>query len=457
MKQLRTITDFLNAYDEGALLPEDVADHTARALSAAKLPAAAHCFTHLNDHAPEQAERNIASGSPLGGIAVHVKDVFDVAGQVTTAGSQVLQGQPPASQDATVVSRLKGAGAVILGRSNMTEFAYSGVGINPHYGTPRCAADPLVARIPGGSSSGGAVAVALNIGWAAIGTDTGGSTRIPAALNGIVGWKPTARRVPQQGCYPLAPSLDSVGHMSRSVADTILLDDIIADTPSQWTERTTKAMRFVVPDNLLLDGMDASVTSAFEAAIDALSKAGALIEMVRIRSLDRLPALHALGNLAAFEAYQFHSAQQAAHGYDDSSYDPRVAQRIAAGAGMSAAQYTEQHAAVMQARSAWAASFAAELAPYDALLCPTVPIVAPPLEPLIDSDALFFSTNALLLRNTAVFNSADGCAISLPCHTEGLPVGLMLGHAAMKDGRVLTAARAVEKVLARLRRVKIDA
>jgi Asp-tRNA(Asn)/Glu-tRNA(Gln) amidotransferase A subunit family amidase len=448
MKQLRTITDFLNAYDDGKLLPEDVGDFTARALSAAKLPAAAHAFISLNDNAPDQAERNIASGGPLGGIAIHVKDLFDVAGQVTTAGSHVLQGRAPATQDAAVIARLKGAGAVILGRTNMTEFAFSGVGINPHYGTPKCAADPLIDRIPGGSSSGGAVAVALNIGWAAIGTDTGGSTRIPAALNGIVGWKPTASRIPQQGCYPLAPSLDSIGHMTRSVADVILLDDIMADLPSQWTERTVKGMRFVVPDNIMMRGLDVSVSQAFEAALDALSKAGAHIEMLRLSSLDALPALHALGNLSAYESHQFHNAQQAALGYDDSQYDPRVAQRIALGKGMDAAQ----HAAILTARAAWAAQFAAELAPYDALICPTVPLVAPPMQPLIDSDELFFKTNALLLRNTSVFNAADGCAISLPCHTEGLPVGLMLGHGNMKDGRVLTAARAVEKVLDKLRR-----
>lgn len=451
MKQLRTITDFLNAYDEGKLLPEDVGDHTARALSAAQLPAAAHAFLSLNEQAPVQAERSIASGSPLGGIAIHIKDLFDVAGQVTTAGSQVLQGAAPATQDAAVVARLKGAGAVILGRTNMTEFAYSGVGINPHYGTPKCAADPLVDRIPGGSSSGGAVAVALGIGWAAIGTDTGGSTRIPAALNGIVGWKPTAARLPQAGCYPLAPSLDSVGHMTRSVADAILLDDIMADLPSQWIERTVKGMRFVVPDNLLLDGLDASVAQAFDAALDALSKAGAAIEMVRLTALDALPALHALGNVSAYESHQFHSAQQRALGYDDSSYDPRVAHRIALGNAMNAAQ----HASALQARSLWAAQFSRELAPYDALLCPTVPMVAPPLKPLIENDELFFKTNALLLRNTSVFNAADGCAISLPCHTDGLPVGLMLGQGHLKDGRVLTAARAVEKVLDKLRRPRL--
>ncbi len=448
MKQLRTITDFLNAYDEGKLMPEDVADHTARALSAAKLPAAAHAFISLNEHAPEQAERAIATGGPLGGIAIHVKDLFDVQGQVTTAGSKTLQGRAPATDDAAVIGRLKSAGAVILGRSNMTEFAYSGVGINPHYGTPKCAADPLIDRIPGGSSSGGAVAVALGIGWAAIGTDTGGSTRVPAALNGIVGWKPTAARIPQQGCYPLAPSLDSVGHMTRSVADAILLDDIMADLPSQWTERTVKGMRFVVPDHLMMDGLDASVASAFDAALDALSKAGARIEMLCLRALDALPALQALGNLSAYEAYQFHTAQQTALGYDTAQYDPRVAQRIALGKDMSG----EQHAEILAARAVWAGQFAAELAPYDALLCPTVPMTAPPLQPLIDSDELFFKTNGLLLRNTAVFNAADGCAMSLPCHTDGLPVGLMLGHAAMKDGRVLTAARAVEKVLDKLRR-----
>ncbi|MEN9911757.1 MAG: hypothetical protein RI956_201, partial [Pseudomonadota bacterium] len=223
MKPLRTITDFLNAYDEQHLLPEDVNDYTARALSAAKLPVAAHCFIHLNENAPHQAERAAALGSPLGGIAIHIKDNFDVAGQVTTAGSTVLQGHPPATQDATVVSRLKSAGAVILGRSNMSEFAYNATGTNSNYGSPSCAADPLVKRISGGSTSGGAVAVALNIGWASIGTDTGGSVRIPAALNGVVGWKPTASRMPLQGCYPLSSSLDSVGLITRSVADTILI------------------------------------------------------------------------------------------------------------------------------------------------------------------------------------------------------------------------------------------
>jgi aspartyl-tRNA(Asn)/glutamyl-tRNA(Gln) amidotransferase subunit A len=448
MKQLRTITDFLNAYDEGKLMPEDVADHTARALSAAKLPAAAHAFISYNEQAPDQAERNIANGGPLGGIAIHVKDLFDVAGQVTTAGSKTLQGQAPATKDAAVVARLKSAGAVILGRTNMTEFAYSGVGINPHYGTPKCAADPLLDRIPGGSSSGGAVAVALGIGWAAIGTDTGGSTRVPAALNGIVGWKPTAARIPQQGCYPLAPSLDSIGHMTRSVADTILLDDIMADLPSQWTERTVKGMRFVVPENLMMDHLGVSVAQAFDAALEALTKAGARIEMIRLRALDALPALHALGNLSAYECYQFHRAQQTALGYDDSQYDPRVAQRIALGKSIDSTQYEK----ILQARALWAAQFAAELAPYDALICPTVPMVAPPMQALIASDELFFKTNGLLLRNTAVFNAADGCAISLPCHTDGLPVGLMLGHGNMKDGRVLTAARAVEKVLDKLRR-----
>ncbi len=455
MKPLRTITDFLNAYDELHLLPEDVNDHTARALSAAKLPAAAHCFTHLNENAPDQAERAIALGSPLGGIAVHVKDLFDIAGQVTTAGSKTLQGQPPASQDAAVVSRLKSSGAVILGRTNMSEFAFSGVGINPHVGSPSCAADALVKRVAGGSSSGGAVAVALGIGWAGIGTDTGGSVRIPAALNGIVGWKPTANRMPMQGCYPLSPSLDSIGVVTRSVADAMLLDDIMANAPTQWTERTCKGMRFVVPENVFLDDLDIHVQTSFEAALNALSQAGAHIEMQTLPSLLRMkdaPSLHSLGHLAAYESWQFHTAQQAAHGYDFSSYDPRVAQRIQAGQGISQAAYQD----LLQAKAAFAAAFAADLAPYDALLSPTVPITAPAMQPLLDNDDLFFKTNDLLLRNPSVFNRADGCAISLPCHTDGLPVGLMLGHSHLKDGRVMTAARAVEKVLMRLRRVRTD-
>jgi aspartyl-tRNA(Asn)/glutamyl-tRNA(Gln) amidotransferase subunit A len=451
MKPLRTITDFLNAYDELHLLPEDVNDHTARALSAAKLPQAAHCFVQFNENAPDQAEKAIALGSPLGGIALHIKDNFDIAGQVTTAASHVLQGHSPATQDAAVIARLKSAGAVILGRTNMSEFAYSGVGINPHYGTPSCAADPLVKRIPGGSSSGAAVAVALGIGWAGIGTDTGGSVRIPAALNGVVGWKPTQRRVPLQGCYPLSPSLDSVGTLTRNVADTILLDDIMSDSPSQWLERTCKGMRFLVPENVLLDSMDIHVQSSFEAALNTLSQAGAHIEMQKLYSLDTMQDTY---QIAAYESWQFHIAQQAAHGYGFDGYDPRVAARIQAGKPISA----EQYIAALTAQTAWAALFAAEVAPYDAVLSPTVPVTAPALQGLLgtENDEAFAHINGLLLRNPSVFNRANGCAISLPCHTDGLPVGLMLGHSHLKDGRVLTAARAVEKVLMRLRRVRTD-
>jgi aspartyl-tRNA(Asn)/glutamyl-tRNA(Gln) amidotransferase subunit A len=455
MKPLRTITDFLNAYDARSLLPEDVNDHTARAVSAAKLPDAKDCFIHLNEQSPDQAERAIASGLPLGGIAIHVKDNFDVAGQVTTAGSKVLHGQPPATHDATVISRLKSAGAVILGRTNMTEFAYSGIGMNPHYGSPPCAADRLIKRVSGGSTSGGAVAIALNIGWASIGTDTGGSVRIPAALNGVVGWKPTAQRLPMQGCYPLSPSLDSVGIITRNVADVLLIDDIVSSTPMQWQERTCKGMRFVVPEQVFLDGLDIHVQDSFDAALNALSNAGAHIEMVALSSLNRmadLPDLHALGHISAYESWQFHQAQQALHGYGFDEYDPRVAFRIQAGQSIRPEDY--QH--LLQARQQWATLFAAELSPYDAVLTPTVPIVAPVMQSLLEqtpnSDALFFKTNQLLLRNPSVFNRADGCAISLPCHTDGLPVGLMLGHSHLNDGRVLTAARAVEKVLTRLRR-----
>jgi aspartyl-tRNA(Asn)/glutamyl-tRNA(Gln) amidotransferase subunit A len=454
MKPLRTITDFLNAYDEQYLLPEDVNDHTARALSAAKLPAAAHCFIHLNENAPQQAERAAALGSPLGGVTIHIKDSFDVAGQVTTAGSTVLQGHPPATQDATVVSRLKSAGAVILGRSNMSEFAYNATGTNSNYGSPSCVADPLIKRISGGSTSGGAVAVALNIGWASIGTDTGGSVRIPAALNGVVGWKPTANRMPMQGCYPLSPALDSIGLITRSVADTILIDDIMANSPTQWIERTCKGMRFIVPENFFLESMDIQVQNSFEAALNALSQAGANIEMQSLHSLEHIKnvaELQDLWRIPAYEAWCFHKTQQNSNGLeclDFSGYDPRVSVFIQAGETVTA----EQYAASVQAQTQWVSLLAAELSPYDALLSPTVPITAPVMQGILDSDELFFKVNNLLLRNPSIFNHANGCAISLPCHTDGLPVGLMLGHSHLKDGRVLTAARAVEKVLTRLRR-----
>lgn len=462
MKPLRTINDFLNAYDEQRLLPEDIYDHTVRAISAAKLPQAAHCFIQLNEQAPYQAKRAIHLSSSLAGVTVHIKDILDIAGQVTTVGSQVLQGHAPATADAPVIARLKSAGAVILGRTNMSEFAYSCIGLNPHYGSPACAADSVLKRISGGSTSGGAVAIALNIGWASIGTDTGGSIRIPAALNGVVGWKPTAKRVPIQGCYPLSPTLDSIGLITRSVSDVLLIDDVMSSIPLQWQERTCKGMRFVVPEQLCLDGMDIQVASAFESALNALSKSGASIEMLTLSSLKHIethPNLHQKGYITAYESWQFHYAQHQLYSYNFDTYDPNIAYRIQIGEHISPTEYHQ----LLQEKNNWAKQFATEIAPYDAVLLPTVPIVAPLIQDCIhdakqygtqaNDKPVFFKINDLLSRNPSIFNRADGCAISLPCHVNGLPVGLMLGHSHLNDSRLLTAARAVEKVLNRLRHI----
>ena len=453
MKKIETIADYLHALDARTIEAQEQAEI---AIGRARHENATSIFTQLNGDCWRGAAKAGQSGGRLSGVVVTVKDLFDVAGDVTTAGSKVLKNVPnvlAATRHAPAVARVLNEGAVLLGRTNMTEFAFSGVGINPHYGTPANACSPGKLGkpgdelIPGGSSSGGAVAVALGLGMAALGTDTGGSLRIPAALNGIVGFKPTARRVPQGGCVPLAPSLDTVGAMTRNVVDAIVLDDILADAPAQLSDRKLKGMRFLVPDTLMLDDLDDHVAAEFEAALAALSKAGAVIESFAMPLLAQLSQLNAKGGLSPFEAMQWHKAYLTQFGQD---YDPRVKARIEMANLTSQSDYE----ALKAARIAWQAAILPQLAPFDAMICPTVPMVAPKISEVNASEETFFATNKRLLRNPSVVNFMDGCSISLPCHRSGLPVGLMLSHNAMKDGTVLTAARVVEAELSKQGRVR---
>ncbi len=424
----------------------------AACIAAAQSPANRHAFLSTSFDGAAATARSIdalrAAGAqlpPLAGMAVSVKDLFDVRGEVSAAGSTVLARRPPAMADCPAVARLRGAGAALLARTNMSEFAFSGVGINPHFGTP---ANPATAaldeqpRIPGGSTSGGAVSVATGAAHAALGSDTGGSIRIPAALQGLVGFKNTARLTPTEGAVPLSTTLDTACAITRSVHDAVLLHQVLSDRSVRLAGRPISSLRFALPTTLMLDGLDAGVGRAFERALAALRAAGAQVEEIALAELGEVAAINATGGFSPAEAWAWHRRLLASH---EAEYDPRVAKRIRRGEQMSAADYID----LRHARRAWIARMNAALAGFDAMLSPTVPIVAPPIAPLVASDDAFFATNALLLRNPSVVNLLDGCALSLPCHAPGeMPVGLMVWGGALRDDTVLDASLAIEAALA---------
>ena len=338
----------------------------------------------------------------LAGLPVSIKDLFDVQGQTTAAGSTVLANSPAAIADSVAIGRLRAAGAVLLGRTNMVEFAFSGVGINPHFGTPVNPADTRVERIPGGSSSGAAVSVATGAAFVGLGSDTGGSIRIPAALCGIVGFKSTARLVPTTGVLPLSTSLDTVCALTRSVRDAVTVHEVLAARRVVLGGKSLPFCRFAVSRTLMQNAMDSTVSSAFERSLSVLQQAGAKIEYINLDEIDDLAVLNASGGLSAAESYAWHRTLIAEH---QDQYDPRVAMRILRGASMSAYEYID----LMAARKQWISRMEARLSGFDAVLSPTVPIVAPLLHPLRASDEAFFATNALLLRNPSVVNLLDGC------------------------------------------------
>lgn len=391
----------------------------------------------------EASDRLRAAGvvpGPLAGIPISVKDLFDVQGEVTRAGSRALDDAAPAERDAPAIARLRAAGAVILGRTNMTEFAYSGLGLNPHFGTPGNPHDR--ARIPGGSSSGAAVSVADGMAAAAIGSDTGGSVRIPAALCGLTGFKPTAKRVPLQGVVPLSASLDSVGPLARSLACCALLDSLMAGrTPAAPERRPVAELRLAVPRHYVLEDLDATVGAAFARTLTRLSEQRARIEEIDFPELDEIPALGAKGGFPAAEAWHWHRPLLARAG---ERYDPRVRSRIERGAAMTAADYLD----LLDARKALIAAARRRFQGFDALALPSVPVVAPTFAELED-DATYTRLNLLILRNPTVGNLLDLCGVTLPCQAPGeLPVGLMLMGRHGHDQALLQLAAGVEAALA---------
>lgn len=380
---------------------------------------------------------------PLGGLAVSVKDLFDVQGHPTTAASKVLAGAAPAVTDCPAVARLRAAGAALTGHTNMTEFAYSGVGINPHHGTP---SNPAIgaghgARIPGGSTSGGATSVASGAAWAALGSDTGGSIRIPAALMGLVGFKNTARLTPTEGAIPLSTTLDTACAITLTVRDAVVLHQVLAARTVTLARRPASTLTLGVATPLL-ENLDDTTAGAFEHAVRDLRAAGARIVETPLPELAELSAINATGGFSAAESWAWHRKLLTQH---PGEYDPRVATRIRRGESMSAADYID----LVRARTDWVRRMNLALCAYDAMLCPTVPIVAPRVDDLA-SDSAFFATNALLLRNPSVVNMLDGCAISLPCHApDELPVGLMVWAGALRDDAVLDIALTIEQALTR--------
>jgi len=376
---------------------------------------------------------------PLAGIPMSIKNLCNIAGETTLAGSKALDDTPPATADAPVVARLRAAGAVIVGSTNMSEFAFSGVGFNPHYGTPGNPADRK--RVPGGSSSGAAVSVADRMAVAALGTDTGGSVRIPAAVCGLTGFKPTARRVPIDGVVPLSTSLDSIGPLANSVECCAIVDAVFAAEPIAVPDAVPLAgLRFGIPRQFVMDELDATVAKAFDRACKALSAKGAKVDSFDLPQLNELPTINAKGGFAASEAYAWHQKLIARRGKD---YDPIIHPRILRGREMTAADYID----LLAARADLQRRVSAVTQNYDAVIMPTCAIVAPTLEEVSTPEG-FTKKNLLLLRNTTVGNFLDRCGISLPCHEAGeLPVGFMLMGEAMADKRVLAMARSVAPVV----------
>lgn len=382
-----------------------------------------------------------AAPSPFAGIPISIKDLFDIRGQVTRAGSRALDDSAPAEADAPVVARLRRAGFVVIGRTNMTEFAYSGMGINPHYGTPKSVWQRNVGHVPGGSSSGAAVSVVDGMAHGALGTDTGGSCRIPAAYNGIVGFKPTQRRVPLDGGVPLSFTLDSFGPLARTVACCAVLDAVLADeTFVPLQPRPIKGMRLAVPTTVALDDLDDAVAKTFERALATLSRQGALIERIEVPEFLDVGVMNSKGGFAAAESYAWHRYLIAGSG---DVYDPRVSSRIVRGESISAADYID----LLNARKSLIARTEKRIAPYDALVLPTTANTPPVIADLAD-DKAFTKANLLSLRNCTLINMIDGCGISLPAHREGeVPVGLMLAAAGGADRRIFELAAGMETAI----------
>lgn len=403
---------------------------------------------------PERARREAAASAerhregrslgPLDGVPVAWKDLFDMAGEPTTAGSDLYRQSPPAETDAAAVVNLSAAGMVALGKVNLTEFAYSGLGLNPHYGSPRNPHDASTVRVPGGSSSGSGVAVAARLAPCSIGTDTGGSVRVPAALNGVVGFKTSERRISKQGCFPLSHTLDTVGPLARTVEDCVLLDAALrGEMPARFPQGELRGLRLVVATNVVQEDLDEAVAANFERSLDRLSAAGAKVEHRKLDLLDQVQSVAAdHGSLTAVEAYQVHYRH--IEGAEVAKIDPRVVARILVGKPMSGRDVVE----LLQARERLAQALRAELAGAF-LLMPTCPHTAPEAAPLEADEELFHRINLKTLRNTMIGNFLGTCGLAIPNGEDGLglPTSILISAPGGEDERLLSYGRAFERAV----------
>jgi aspartyl-tRNA(Asn)/glutamyl-tRNA(Gln) amidotransferase subunit A len=387
----------------------------------------------------DRARRDSRAASPFAGIPISLKDNVDQAGEVTRAGTVLFADDPPAKNDAQVAARLRAAGFVVIGRTNMTELAYSGLGMNPHYGTPDNPRSTDVKRIPGGSSSGAAVSVAKGMAYAALGTDTGGSCRIPAAFCGLAGFKPTGRRVPREGVFALSTTLDCVGSLASSATDCAIMDAVMAGEASLIPQSVSLGvLRLAALTGLVLENMEAEVAAAYHAALERLRKVGVQIEPVAIDALHEVSRINANGGFSAAELYAFIGPRLA---QNTGLIDPRVLRRLAVGVNIT----PETYAAMQQIRARLIAKVAETLDRFDAVLMPTTPIVAPRFDDLIQDDTAYSQANALALRNPSIANILDRPAITLPCEANGaLPVGVTLMGRTNEDRLLLAVAIALE-------------
>ena len=392
--------------------------------------------------AADLARKHNRHASPFTGIPISIKDLLDVAGEVTTAGSHVLDEQKPAVRDATVVQRLRSAGFIVIGRTNMTEFAYSGLGVNSHYGTPASPWDRRTRRIPGGSSSGAAVSVTDDMAAGAIGTDTGGSTRIPAALCGIVGFKPTAERVPKDGCVPLSATLDSIGPLANTVTCCTVLDAVMAGSERiELPNFPQVGLRLGVLEGFATEDLDNEVAGAYQAVLARLGKRGILTKTVNLPELETYYAHANRGSLVGGEALAWHRQflpDRAAH------YDPWVLSRIEASASFSAADYVD----TVQRREMCRQATYERTNGLDAIVLPTCALLPQPIASVTYEESESHRVNLLNLRNTSIANTLNAPSISIPCHAaDAAPVGFMLIGKTADDQQLLSIAQSIERIV----------
>lgn len=390
----------------------------------------------------QRAEDNFRKGidvGPLQGVPIALKDLLDTTGEVTAACSAARLDYPAAERDCPAVVSLEQAGAVFLGKTTMTELAFSGVGINPHFGTPGCARDET--RIPGGSSSGSGVAVGKQLACAAIGSDTGGSVRIPSSFNGIVGLKTTDGTVSNDGVVALSTTLDTLGPMARTVTDTWHLWRALAGlTPQGFVPRSPKGMRLLAPTNILQEGLDGDVVAGFAAGCEAFERLGAHIIHQHVPALDEVERMFTdYGGFASYEALVWHEdilTNQLER------IDPRVSTRILKAEELLASQYVK----LTFERPKVQASFWEACNEFDAIIAPTVPILPPRIDSL-SADEEYFRVNSLCLRNTRLFNMLGVPAASVPCfdNAEGLSVGFMIAVRPHHEALALSLAYGLEQ------------